>query len=531
MGKNRRTLKKRIKRATSLSAMITVLFMSGVIIFIILVASQSFAAYQAEVVSYSIQKEINSGKAILPLGISNIDDLKENNPHLKRWVEDINNKTIINTFIPYYSDINKLYIKIEMKDKIIYSNEVEEPYNEDIDEFYKDTESIKPIFDANNNEIGQISVRVNPRFLFAMVMPLMGVIVFLGLVAMIISKILSMFLVIPVINPIKQLETKVRALADGDQETAANTQLVLKKPLREIESLADSTNSIMNKLKGYNDLLEKQKFVLENYNSELEVQNEELIESKQQIQQQQAQLIQSEKMASVGLLTAAITHEINTPIGAINSNAQLEEMILGVLLNHPAVVADDELIILFAQLKEANETNLMACKRIIEIIKSLKSFSRLDQADFQEADINEGIKSVLVLTNNLLKRRITVHEDYGNIPRVKCFPGQLNQVFMNIIVNASQAIEGEGELFIRTCQQDRYICVNIRDTGIGIKEENLSKIFDPGFTTKGVGVGLGLGLYISYNIVQNHNGIITVKSEEGKGAEFTIKIPMDCSRT
>ena len=340
-----------------------------------------------------------------------------------------------------------------------------------------------------------------------------------------------MFLIIPIINPLKQLETKFRAIAEGDQETAENTQIVLKKPLREIESLASSTNSIMTKLMGYNEMLENQKIALENQNAELEVQNEELMESKQQIHKQQAQLVQSEKMASVGLLTAAITHEINTPIGAINSNAQLEEMVLGVLLNHPAVESDDELIIMFSQLKEANEVNLMACKRIIEIIKSLKSFSRLDQAEFQEADIKESIKSVLVLTNNLLKRRITVHEDYGDIPKVKCFPGQLNQVIMNIIVNATQAIEGEGEIYIKTYQLDSDLCISIRDTGIGIKEENISKIFDPGFTTKGVGVGLGLGLYISYNIIQNHNGQISVISEPGKGAEFTIKIPLYNDRT
>jgi signal transduction histidine kinase len=236
-------------------------------------------------------------------------------------------------------------------------------------------------------------------------------------------------------------------------------------------------------------------------------------------------------MASVGLLTAAITHEINTPMGAINSNVQIEDMLLNELMANPAVQSNEELNAMLGQLNEANGVNLTACSRIIEIIKSLKTISRLDQADFQEADINEGIRSVLVLTNNLLKRRITVHEDFGSIPPVKCFPGQLNQVFMNIIVNASQAIEGEGEIFIRTYQKDRDIYISIRDTGTGIREENLTKIFDPGFTTKGIGVGLGLGLYISYNIIQNHKGEISVSSEYGKGAEFTIRIPMDNDRT
>jgi signal transduction histidine kinase len=278
-------------------------------------------------------------------------------------------------------------------------------------------------------------------------------------------------------------------------------------------------------------MLQSQKEALKNQNAELEAQNEELTESKLAIQKQQAQLVQSEKMASVGLLTAAITHEINTPIGAINSNVQTEEMLLNELINHSAFKSDEELSLILSQLKEANDVNLMACSRIAEIIRSLKSFSRLDQAEFQEANINEGIKSVLVLVNNLFKRRITVHEEYGDIPLVKCFPSQLNQVFMNILVNASQAIEGAGDIYIRTFQEGRHICVTISDTGTGIKKEHIEKIFDPGFTSKGVGIGLGLGLYISYNIIQNHKGEISATSEYGKGAEFKIKIPMDTDKT
>lgn len=312
-----------------------------------------------------------------------------------------------------------------------------------------------------------------------------------------------------------------------------------------MESLADSTNTIIRKLHDYgavlenqNKLLEEQKEtvenqkdILESQNAELEMQNEELINSKNKIQQQQGQLIQSEKMASVGMLTAAITHEINTPMGAINSNAQLEDMVLESMAGNRIIQEDEELSSLFARLKEVNDINLIACDRIIEIIKSLKSFSRLDQAEFQEANINDGIKSVLVLTRNLLKNRITVHEDYAELPMVKCFPGQLNQVIMNIVVNASQAIEGEGDLYIRTYQGENNVYIAIKDTGIGIRQEDISKLFDPGYTTKGVGVGLGLGLYLSYNIMHGHKGDITVNSEVGKGAEFILRIPMVNDRT
>lgn len=527
--KNRKTLKKRIKRAISLATFITVMFLSGVIIWLILFVSKGFAAYQAEIVSSSIQQEINSGNIIKHLGIRRIEEINNDNPKTKAWLADLSRKARMSEFLPYASDTSKIYIRIELKDKLVFSNEDE--VLAELSEFYKDTQSTKTIVDQDNNEIGTITVRVSPEFLLGIVIPLLTTVVLLSLVALIIASIISRLLAIPIITPIRQLETKVKAIAAGDQETAANTQIVLKRPLREIESLADSTNSIMKRLKGYNEILENQKDALENQNAELEAQNEELLESKLEIQKHQAKLVQSEKMASVGLLTAAITHEINTPIGAINSNVQLEDMLLNELTNHPAVQSNEELSLILGQLKEANAVNLMACSRITEIIKSLKSFSRLDQAEFQEANINEGIKSVLVLTNNLLKRRIIVHEELGDIPMVKCFPGQLNQVFMNIIVNASQAIAGEGEIFIKTYQKDRDIYIAIRDTGTGIKEEDISKLFDPGFTTKGVGVGLGLGLYICYNIIQKHNGEITVISELGKGAEFIVRIPIDNDRT
>lgn len=516
--KNRRTLKRRIRKVIALSTFITVLFLSGFIIHLVLGTSKNLAAYQAEFVSSSIQQEMNSASRTKPPGIGGFDKIDSNNHQTKMWLDDLNKKTRVLNFIPYMSDPNKIYVKIQLKDKLLYSNEEEEA--EVFSQFYNDTQSVKPILDSDSNEVGSIIVRVNPHFLYGLVVPILAVIIFVSILALIISNILSRFLVIPIITPLKQLETKVRAMAEGDNETAIGTEIILKRPLREIESLAESTNSILRKFKGYNE-------ILENQNAELEAQNQQLVESRMEIQKHQAQLVHSEKMASVGLLTAAITHEINTPIGAINSNIQIEDMLLNELIKNPYINSNEELNLMVGQLKEANDVNLTACSRIIEIIRSLKTYSRLDQAEFQEADINEGIRSVLVLTRNLLKRRITVHEEFGDIPKVKCFPGQLNQVFMNIIVNASEAIEGEGELFIRTYKKDRNIYIVIRDTGTGIKQENISKIFEPGFTTKGVGLGLGLGLYISYNIIQNHSGEISVASEPGKGTEFTIRIPID----
>jgi signal transduction histidine kinase len=509
----------------SLSAFITVVFLSGLISIIVLGVSQEAAVYQADAVCMEIQGKVNSGEANEALGITRITQLEQTNSQIMPWIDGIIKDSLLYKIDIFQMTPNKILVQLEINGVTLYSN-YEEDFSEWAD-FYSSTESERILVDSSSNEeIGTVTVRVNPKVLVPTVLMILSMILILSIFALIVSKIVSMFLAIPVTNPIKQLEKKVKAIAEGDIETAASTELVLKRPLREIESLAASTNTIMKKLHGYNEALEQQKEVLEQQNAELEEQNDELVRSKQQIEQQQAQLVQSEKMASVGQLMAAITHEINTPIGAINSNAQLSDMLYQELLSNPKISAEEELLTLLGQLKEANDINLLACSRIIEIIKSLKTFSRLDQAEFQEMDINEGINSVLVLTNNLIKNRITVHKELGDLPMVPCYPGQLNQVFMNIIVNASQAIAGEGELFIQTLQKEDYIYIMIRDTGVGISPENMKKIFEPGFTTKGVGIGLGIGLYLCYSIIQNHKGEITVASELGQGAEFTIKLPL-----
>jgi signal transduction histidine kinase len=175
-------------------------------------------------------------------------------------------------------------------------------------------------------------------------------------------------------------------------------------------------------------------------------------------------------MASVGQLTAAITHEINTPLGAIHSNAQIFDMLLNKLMGFNSINNDKELGDTAQQMKEANDISIMACDRVSQIIKSLKNFSKIDQAEFQEADLDEGVRSVLVLTSNLWKRKITIHEEYGSLPMVRCYPGLLNQVFMNLVVNAIQSIEKKGRYLYKnlerwgsgTCQYPGY---RLRDTG------------------------------------------------------------------
>ncbi len=159
------------------------------------------------------------------------------------------------------------------------------------------------------------------------------------------------------------------------------------------------------------------------------------------------------------------------------------------------------------------------------IVRGLKSFSRIDEARLQAADINECLEATLNIVWNELKYKAAVTKEYGDIPRTLCNPQQLNQVFMNLLVNAAQAIAKQGEIRIRTSHENNWILVSIADTGCGIAAENLTRIFEPFFTTKEVGKGTGLGLSISYDIIKKHGGDIAVASEPGRGTTFTVKIP------
>jgi signal transduction histidine kinase len=238
-------------------------------------------------------------------------------------------------------------------------------------------------------------------------------------------------------------------------------------------------------------------------------------------------------MASLGSLVAGVAHEVNNPIGAVNSAADVSTRCIDRLLklvesshNLDELRNNETFRQLVEMLKENHRITVTAGNRIAKIVRSLKNFARLDEAEFQKADLHEGLDSTLTLVHHELKNRAVVLKDYGNLPLVYCSPNQLNQVFMNLFINASQAIDGKGEIRIRTGADEGKVWIQIADNGKGILPEHLPKIFDPGFTTKGTGVGTGLGLSICYNIIQKHKGSITVESEPGKGAEFTITLPV-----
>lgn len=240
----------------------------------------------------------------------------------------------------------------------------------------------------------------------------------------------------------------------------------------------------------------------------------ELKNTLKELKETQVQLINSEKMASLGQLIAGVAHEINTPVASIKSNNTILSKFIPQIKD--AEIAD--------MMKEINEIDSEAIQRISNIVTSLKKFVRLDEAELQEADINKEIDLTLDLIRHETKNRIEIVKHYGNLPLIKCYPNMLNQVFTNILINACQAIEGSGKIEITTEYNDKKLIVKIKDNGKGIPENQLSKIFTAGFTTKCAGVGTGLGLAICTKIIEKHKGEILVNSEVGVGSEFIITI-------
>ena len=276
--------------------------------------------------------------------------------------------------------------------------------------------------------------------------------------------------------------------------------------------------------------------------------NDEYKEINDKLVQAQNQLLQSEKLASIGLLAAGVAHEINNPIGFVNSNLgtlkNYVDSLLALVAAYEKAEADSadstpafgavnalktelDLSYLKEDVGSLLAESLDGLDRVKKIIQSLKDFSHVDTEETWRAeDIRQGIDSTLNVVWNELKYKCEVRKEYGDMPPVECLISHLNQVFMNLLVNAAQAIDDHGTITIRTGMQGEEAWVEIADTGKGIPPENLARIFDPFFTTKPVGKGTGLGLSVTYSIVEKHHGRIAVASEVGKGTTFRIWLPL-----
>ncbi len=280
--------------------------------------------------------------------------------------------------------------------------------------------------------------------------------------------------------------------------------------------------------------------------------NMELSKALEDLKNAQTKLVDAEKMASLGQLTAGIAHEINNPINFVSSNIKplrrdIDDILMIIEKFEEFIISEEDKLKfneVFKLKKEldydylTHEIDVLlkgmadGAGRTVEIVKGLKSFSRLDESDLKFANVNEGIDSTLIILNSTFRGKVHVQKELGLIPEIECYAGKLNQVFMNIINNAAQAVmeshgnTDDGKVTIRTTQENNKVIIRIKDNGTGMDEETRSKIFEPFFTTKKAGEGTGLGLSIVYSIIELHRGDIRVESEIGVGTEFIISLPI-----
>jgi signal transduction histidine kinase len=323
---------------------------------------------------------------------------------------------------------------------------------------------------------------------------------------------------------------------------AAGADDFINKPFDDTEILLRTRNLL--RMKEYGNILRDHNGRLE---QQVKERTAELETAYNELKSTHDQLLQQEKMATIGLLMAGIAHEINNPVGFITSNLGSlkkygERLAEFIFEQDRAIMADGQVARIMEKMSALRGTlkidhiledfpQLLAesadgADRIRKIVQDLKCFSRTDGAEQASADINQCLESAMGIAHNELKYKATIRREFGELPRTLCYPQQLGQVFINLLVNAVHAIDTLGEITVSTRQEDGWIFIAIRDTGCGIPEDIRRRIFEPFFTTKELGKGTGLGLSICQDIILKHGGEIEVVSEVGAGTTFTVKIPV-----
>lgn len=332
--------------------------------------------------------------------------------------------------------------------------------------------------------------------------------------------------------------------------------LILKKPFENIEVL-QMANALVYKWNS----TEQARLKLADMENRVVTRTEKIAQQNRQLEskidelnQTRAQLIQSEKLASIGQLAAGIAHEINNPLGFIHSNL---DVLSGYIDNIGKVMqANQALTRLLANAEQNKAVNqsldklselhqqldmdyiisdmpeliseaLNGTARVKEIVADLKDYSHMRQQAMEFEDINQLIEQAIKISTNETKYRVNIIKSFEQLPQVECWRGKITQVILNLLLNANQAINKDGQIAITTKAQDQNVLISIKDNGCGISEEHLSKIFDPFYTTKEIGSGTGLGLHICHSIISSHGGTIIAISEEGKGSQFDIKLPIE----
>lgn len=349
--------------------------------------------------------------------------------------------------------------------------------------------------------------------------------------------------------PIKQLEKAAKQVADGDlnvtvqidkRDEVGNLARSFNQMTASLRTATENLQIQASELKLKNDKLqtahnelEEKSQILMKQKTEILQKNIDLYDTMEELKKTQEHLLMKEKMAALGVLIAGVAHEINSPIGTVISSTDVLRRCIQKI--ETAILESKDLDELrnsrnfqkaISLLNDNLHTTVNASSRIVTLVKSLKNFSRLDESEYQIADIHDGLNSSLILIGTETQQRISIEKNYGNIPKIFCYASQLNQVFFNVLRNAAQAIEGNGTITIITYQQDDKVCIEILDTGRGISPENLEKVFDFKFSSSPERVKLGSGLATAYSIIQRHNGEIKVSSKPGKGSTFLIILPV-----
>jgi len=330
-------------------------------------------------------------------------------------------------------------------------------------------------------------------------------------------------------------------------QTAVMLEEQVRVRTRELEAALSDNEKITRALQGATARMEREIEERSAAQRALEREKEEQRVLIEKLAEAQSQLLQSEKLASIGQLAAGVAHEINNPIGFVNSNlatlSRYVDDLLQVIDAYEAgeaqlgedsperrdierIKAAADLAYLREDVRALISESIDGASRVRRIVQDLRDFSRTGSADWQLANLHEGIESTLNVAANEIKYKAEVVRDYGELPPVECVAAQLNQVFLNLLVNAAQAIAERGTITIRTGCADERVWLAFSDSGPGIAPDVLPRIFEPFFTTKPVGKGTGLGLSLSYGIVQRHGGTLAATSHPGQGATFTIWLPV-----
>ncbi len=357
------------------------------------------------------------------------------------------------------------------------------------------------------------------------------------------QRFLTSWLAFHILGTDQVMAAQIRLIAQGASPATALKRATAERSGAAVQPLLDALSGLYRVLWGRKKALEA---TVAERTAQLEGERNQLASVLKQVERSQSQLLQSEKMAAIGQLAAGVAHEINNPVGFVGSNlgtlATYVQQLLDVvdaqsaqLNDHGSATAQARLtqVLASADLDFLREDVVALLKesqdglgRVKRIVADLKDFSRVDQAQWQMADLNAGLQSTLNVVWSEVKYKAEVVRQLGELPPVPCVAAQINQVFMNLLVNAAQAIEKQGTITLTTRVDGEQAVVEIADTGCGIPPQTLARIFEPFYTTKPVGKGTGLGLSIAWDIVAKHGGLLSARSTVGEGTCFELRLPL-----